>query len=62
MVYVILPNLQVVFFFICPIIESFKKLFIYRFTMDNIVVYRTTIIANILDKVVDYMKLKIVKS
>ena len=61
MAYIILPNLQVVFFFVCPVIESFKKVFIYHLAINSIVVYRTTIIPNTLDKVANYMKFKVVK-
>ena len=60
MPYVILPNLQVVFFF-CPVIESFKKIFICRLTMGSIVVYYTTIIPNTLDKVFHYIELGVIK-
>ena len=62
MVYIILPNLQVVYFFVCLIVESFKKVLIRRLAMSSIVVYRTTIILNTLDKVANYIKLRVVKS
>ena len=57
-----LSNLQVVFFFICPIVKCFKKVFICRLTIGSIVVYHTTIIPNILNKMANYIELKIVKS
>ncbi len=62
MVYVILPNLQIVHFFVCPIIESFKKILICRLAMSSIVVYCTIIIPNILNKMADCIELRIVKS
>ena len=61
MTYVILSNLQVVLHFICLIIKCFKKIFMRRLTIGNIVVYHTTIIPNILNKVANCMELKIVK-
>lgn len=60
--HVILLNLQLIFFFIFLIIEIFKKGLICHLVMDNIVVYCTTIIPNIRNKVVNYMKLWVVKS
>ena len=62
MLHIILPNLQLVFFFICPIIKNFKKVFMRRLVMGNIVVYCTTIIPNILNKMANYMKLRVVES
>ena len=61
MAYVILPNLQVVFSLICAIVESFKKLFMRRLAIGSIVVYRTTIILNTLDKVANCRELRVVK-
>lgn len=61
MAYVMLPNLQVVFFFICFVIENFKKVFIYHFAIGSILVYYTTIILNILHKVAHYMEFRMVK-
>ena len=61
MVYVILPNLQVIFLFIHTVVESFKKVFIHRFAIGSIVVYCTTIIPNIKDKVVYCIKVRVVK-
>lgn len=49
-------------FFIYLIINSFKKLFIYCFIMDYIIVFYIIIIQNILNKFANYTKLKIVKS
>ena len=62
MAYVMLSNLQVVLFFVCPIVERFKKIFMYRLAMGNIVVYPTIIILNTFNKVANYMELRIVKS
>ena len=61
MAYVILSNLQVVLFFVYLIIEGFKKVFMYHFAMGNIIVYRTTIISNIFNKVANYIEPRIVK-
>ena len=60
MVYVMLLNLQIVHLVICPIVENFKKLFIPCFPIGSIVVYCTTIILNILNKVAYCMELGIV--
>ena len=57
-----LPNLQVVLFMIRFIIQCFKKVFICYFTISNIIVYYSTIISNILNKMVHCIELKIVKS
>ncbi len=62
MAYVMLLNLRIILFFIYSVIERFKKVFIHRFTMGSIVVYRTTIIANTLNEVANCMKLRVVKS
>ena len=59
--YVILSNLQVVFLFICPIIECFKKIFMHRLVIGSIVVYYTIIISNTLNKVVNCIELRVVK-
>lgn len=57
-----MPNLQVVFCFICFYLKYLKKIFIYYFAISNIIVYRTTIILNILNKVINYMKFKIINN
>ena len=57
-----LLNLQVVLFFVCPIVERFKKVFIHCLTMNNIVIYRITIMSNILNKMVNYIELRVVKN
>ena len=62
MAYVILSNLQVVLLFICLIIERFKKVFMHHLAIGGIVVYRTTIIPNTLNKIVNYIELRVVKS
>ncbi len=61
MAYVMLSNLQVVLLFVCPIVERFKKVLMRRLAMGSIVVYRTTIIPNTLNKVADCMELRVVK-
>lgn len=62
MIYVILSNLQIIFLFIYSIIKYFKKIFTYCFAISNIIVYCTTIISNILNKIANCIKLKIVKN
>ena len=61
MAYVILPNLQVVFLSICSVVECFKKVFMRRLAMGSIVVYRTTIILNIFNKVANCIEFRLVK-
>lgn len=57
-----LPNLQLVFFFICLVIKNLKKIFMRHLAIGSIVIYFITIILNILNKIADCMRLKIVKS
>ena len=56
-----LQNLQVLLFFICPVVESFKKIFMHRLAIDSIIVYCTTIFLNILDKVAHCIEFRVVK-
>ena len=56
-----LPNLPVILIFLCLIIENFKKVFMRHLAIGSIVVYRTTIISNILNKVANCIEFKIVK-
>lgn len=56
-----LPNLLLVLIFVYLIAESFKKVLIYCLAISNIVVYHITIISNILNKMVNYMKLRVIK-
>lgn len=44
-----LPNLQLLHFFVCPIIENFKKVFMHHLAMSSIIVYHITIIPNTLN-------------
>ena len=62
MTHIMLPNLQVIHFFVCLVIERFKKILLCRLAIASIIVYFTIIIPNILNKIVDYIKLKVVKS
>lgn len=57
-----LPNLQVILFFISFVIKNFKKVFICRFAMCYIIIYYIIIILNLLDKIANYIKLGIIKS
>ena len=61
MPHIILLNLQLELFFIYFIVKSFKKVLIYCLTMGSIIVYCTTIILNILNKVADCMELRVVE-
>ena len=57
-----LPNLQLIVFFIHFIIENFEKVFIYYLIINNIIVYCIIIIPNILNKLADWIKFRVVKS
>ena len=56
-----LPDLQVILFFVLLVIESFKKVFMHCLDLGYIIIYHTTIIPNALDKMASRMKLKVVK-
>lgn len=62
MAYVILLNLQIILIFAYFVIKCFKKILMHRLIISIIVVYHTTIISNILNKKVDYIKLRIINS
>lgn len=62
MAYVILLNLQLILFFVCLVIKSFRKIFMRCLTMASIIVYHITIIRNILNKMADCIEFRIVKS
>ena len=62
MVYIMLSNLRVVLLFVCPIVERFKKIFMHYFIINSIIVYYNIIFLNTLNKVANYMELRIVKS
>lgn len=49
------------YFFVCPIIESFKMILMRRLTMSSIVVYYIIIISNKLNNVTHYIEFKVVK-
>ena len=61
MAYIILPNLQIIFFFICFVVESFKKIFMCHFAISSIIVYHIIIISNILDNMANCIEFRIVK-
>lgn len=46
-------------YFVCIILESFKKVFMYCLVMDSITVYYIIIISNTLKKVADCIELRI---
>ncbi len=50
MAYVMLLNWRVILFFLCPIVESFEKGFMYHFAVACVIIDRTTIITNTLKK------------
>ena len=61
MTYIILSNLQLLFFFVCLIVKRFEKVFIRYLAISYIVVYYTTIILNAVNKVANYMEFQIFK-
>ena len=61
MLHVILPNLQLILFFVCLIVESYKKILIRHFAIDSIVIYRITIISNIQNKVVNCIEFRVIE-
>ena len=56
-------DLQVVFFFVCLIVEYFKQGYIHDLAMSSIIIYYCIIIIsnNISNQVAHYMKFRIVK-
>lgn len=61
MTYIILSNLQIIFFFIYFVIKNFKKIFMHYFAIGNIIIYYIIKISNILNKVANYIKFMIYK-
>ena len=61
MTYVLPPDLQVVHFFICPIIENFEKVFMRSFAVGYILIYRNIIISNAIDKMAINLEFKVVE-
>ena len=61
-VYIMLSNLQVILFLICLIVKSFKKVFMHHLAISNIVVYHIIIILNILFRLANCIKLRVIKS
>ncbi len=61
MAYVMVSDLQVVLFFVCFIIKNFENIFIRHLVVGYIIIYRTTIIPNTLDKEANYMEFRIVE-
>ncbi len=62
MEYVMLPDLQLKLIFVCPIIESFEKIFMHHHTISCVIIYCITIIPNTLDKMANYIEFRVVKS
>ena len=61
MVYVMLPHLQVVLFFVCFIVETFERIFMRRLAMGCVIINCTTIILNAMDKVANIIKFRVVE-
>lgn len=61
MIYVILPNLHVVLFFINFIVKQCKKIFRSYLIVNYIIFYSTIIIPNAPNKVDNSVKLRVVK-
>ena len=61
MAYVMLPDLQVILFFDCPIVENFEKVFMRCLTLGYVIIYCTTVILNALDKVANYIEFRVVE-
>ena len=57
-----MPNLQIILFFVSLVIKCFKKIFIHYLAIGNIIVYYTPIIPNISNKVANYIKFRVVRS
>lgn len=60
--YIILQNLQLVFFLIYLSIKGFEKLFMRHFTICYIIIYCTTIVLNAFDKISYSMKFCIIEN
>ena len=60
-VHSMLLNLQFVFFFVCLVVESFKKVLMRHLGIRSIEIYYTTIISNIVKKLVNYIEFRVVK-
>lgn len=58
--YAMLPDLQVVIFFVRFVIKISQKIFICCLIVGYTTIYRTTIILNALKKIVNYIKLTVV--
>lgn len=61
MIYIMLFNLQVVFFYIYFLIKKYMKIFIFCFAIYNIIIYYIIIILNLLYKIDNDIKFLIVK-
>lgn len=56
-----LPDLQLVLFFIDFIVKNFQKIFIRRFAIGCMIIYYTIIISNISNKFINCIKFRVVK-
>ena len=57
-----LSDLQIVLFFVCLIVKSFKKIFMYYFAISYIIIYCITIILNILDMITNCIEFRVVEN
>lgn len=60
MAHVMPSYLRVVLFFVCSVVESFKKILMHRLIIGSIIVYHITIIPHTPNKMTDSIKLEIV--
>lgn len=56
-----LPYLGLILFFLYLVLDCFKKVLLRRPIIDSIVVYYIIIISNTLNKVANYIELRVVK-
>ena len=56
-----LLDLRVVLFFVYFIVKSFEKIFMHRFAISCVIIYRTTIISNALDKITNCIEFRVVE-
>lgn len=57
-----LSDLRVVLFFVGHIVGSFEKIFMNRFVVSCVIIYRTTIIPNAIKEVANCIQFKVVEN
>lgn len=60
MIYIMLPDLYVIHFFVCPIRKNFQKVFMDGFAIGYIIINSTIIIPDLLPKAGNYMEIKVI--